>query len=197
MKIKNGKDFWAGLMFISFGVAFALGAQNYPMGEALRMGPGYFPTILGGLCAIMGVVVFSRAFISKFENPLKQFTVRLPLLVAAIVIGAVTYYGDSNSWFTDGSMSEFVLSALALMLFFGAFGPKALFLILLAALIFGYAIKPLGLALAIVVLTLISALAGHDFRKKEVAILTVILVLFGVLVFVKGLGLPYKIWPGE
>jgi putative tricarboxylic transport membrane protein len=48
-----------------------------------------------------------------------------------------------------------------------------------------------------VILIVISALGGHDFRKKEIVILTVVLMLFGVLVFVKGLGLPFNLWPGE
>ena len=66
MKIKNGKDFWAGLMFISFGLGFALVAQNYPMGSAVRMGPAYFPTVLGALLAVLGGAILFRAFVSKF-----------------------------------------------------------------------------------------------------------------------------------
>jgi hypothetical protein len=38
MKIKAPKDFWAGLMFIGFGVGFAVVAQNYQMGTA-RISP--------------------------------------------------------------------------------------------------------------------------------------------------------------
>ena len=51
MHIRNGKDFWAGLMFVGAGLSFMLVAQNYPMGSAVRMGPAYFPTMLGGLLA--------------------------------------------------------------------------------------------------------------------------------------------------
>ena len=32
-------------------------AQNYPMGSAVRMGPAYFPTVLGGLLAVLGAMV--------------------------------------------------------------------------------------------------------------------------------------------
>ncbi len=90
-----------------------------------------------------------------------------------------------------------VALGLALALRIGAFGPPAMFLILLAVVIFGYALKPLGLVLSTVILIVLSALGGHDFRKQEIVILTVGLVLFGVLVFVKGLGLPFNLWPGE
>ena len=49
MKIANGKDFWAGLMFVAFGLAFMFVARNYAMGNAVRMGPAYFPTVLAVL----------------------------------------------------------------------------------------------------------------------------------------------------
>src|SRR5512133_2275505 len=195
MKVKNGKDFWAGLMFTGFGLGFMLVAFNYPMGSAVRMGPAYFPTVLGGLLAILGAVIFFRSFVSKFEHPFKVFTFRLPLLVGALVVGGATYFGDSL--LKGAPLAEFALTGLALALFIGAFGPRAMFLILLAVVIFGYALKPLGLVLSTVILIVLSALGGHDFRKQEIVILTVGLVLFGVLVFVKGLGLPFNLWPGE
>ena len=47
MRIKSKKDLYSGLMFIGLGLIFALGALNYPMGSALRMGPAYFPSVLG------------------------------------------------------------------------------------------------------------------------------------------------------
>ena len=65
MKIKNAKDFWAGLVFIAFGLFFFLGARNYDMGTTTRMGPAYFPTILGGLIAVLGCVVFLRSLVVK------------------------------------------------------------------------------------------------------------------------------------
>jgi hypothetical protein len=57
VRIKNPKDFWSGVMFIAFGVAFAGFAQQYDMGTAQRMGPAYFPSILGGLLAVLGAVI--------------------------------------------------------------------------------------------------------------------------------------------
>ena len=39
MRIRAKKDVYAGLMFIAFGLLFGIGALNYPMGSALRMGP--------------------------------------------------------------------------------------------------------------------------------------------------------------
>jgi hypothetical protein len=54
--LKN-KDLLAGLMFIAIGMIFFVGAYNYTMGTAARMGPGYFPRILGGLLVFMGILV--------------------------------------------------------------------------------------------------------------------------------------------
>ena len=213
MKVKNGKDFWAGLMFMGFGLffwavasppkllvdwltaSFDVPSWGYPMGSAVRMGPAYFPTALGALLAALGAAIFFRAFFSKLENPLKVFIFRPPLLIAAAVIGATAYFADSA--LKGMPMVQFAIVAAALLLFFGAFGPRAMFLILLAVVIFGYALKPLGLVLATVLLIVISAIGGHDFRKKEIVILTVVMVLFGWVVFVKGLGLPFNVWPGE
>ena len=56
--------------------------------------------------------------------------------------------------------------------------------------------KPLGLVLATLLLVFISAFGGHEFRWKEVTILFLILIVFSILVFVKGLTLPFPICPG-
>lgn len=198
MQIKNGRDFWAGVMFAGFGLGFMLIARNYPMGSAVRMGPAYFPTVLGGMLAVLGAMVLFRAFVSKFAHPLKVFKFRPLLLVASIVVGGATYFYFAESQLKDAPMLQMLQSALAglsLFLFFGAFGPRALFVILLAVVIFGFALKPLGLVLSTVILIVLSAYGGHDFRKKEIVILTIALVLFGVYVFVKGLGLPFNLCP--
>lgn len=57
MKIKSQKDFFSGLMFMGIGLAFAIGASNYNIGNGARMGPGYFPLILGILLAVLGAAV--------------------------------------------------------------------------------------------------------------------------------------------
>ena len=57
MKIKSQKDFFSGVMFLAVGVAFAVGAGNYTIGSGARMGPGYFPMILGVLMSILGIAI--------------------------------------------------------------------------------------------------------------------------------------------
>jgi Tripartite tricarboxylate transporter TctB family len=53
--ILEKKDFWAGLFLIAIGAAAVFIARNYTFGTALRMGPGYFPTVLGGLLILFGL----------------------------------------------------------------------------------------------------------------------------------------------
>ena len=68
MNIKSQKDFFAGLMFMGVGVAFAWGATTYKVGTAARMGPGYFPLMLGVLLAIIGAVITFKALVVESEG---------------------------------------------------------------------------------------------------------------------------------
>ncbi len=61
MNIKSQKDFFSGLMFLIVGGLFAVGAYSYSMGGGARMGPGYFPRMLGVILAIIGAVVVFKA----------------------------------------------------------------------------------------------------------------------------------------
>ncbi len=64
MLLKSQKDFFSGLLFMTVGGAFAYGASTYQVGTAARMGPGYFPLLLGVLLALMGAVIAVRSFIA-------------------------------------------------------------------------------------------------------------------------------------
>jgi hypothetical protein len=57
VNIKSQKDFFSGLMFGVVGIAFAWGATNYTVGSAARMGPGYFPLLLGVILVIFGSII--------------------------------------------------------------------------------------------------------------------------------------------
>ena len=58
--LRNNRDFFAGLLFIVLGgLAVAL-ARDYPFGSTMRMGPGYFPTVLGGILFLFGAYVLLR-----------------------------------------------------------------------------------------------------------------------------------------
>jgi hypothetical protein len=69
LKIRSIKDFSAGVMFIGIGAVFAIGANQYPMGTAVRMGPAYFPSILGWLTVALGLFVLVESFFVDEEKP--------------------------------------------------------------------------------------------------------------------------------
>ena len=213
MVIRNAKDFWAGLMFMAFGLAFVaiaygtpdflnelLGTKlvpGYQMGSAVRMGPAYFPVMLGGILAILGAVVFFRSFVSHIVG--KAAEVKLPfnlidLAVTVAVFVALTYV---TKWLKISHDWAMLGSALAISVLAIVFRPeaKALALILACSLAFAYLLKPLGLVLSAILLIFIGAYGGHEFKWKEVSILTVVLVIFSVLVFVKALTLPFPVCP--
>ena len=68
MKIKSQKDFFSGLMFLGVGIAFAWGATNYTVGTGARMGPGYFPLMLGILMAVIGAIIMFKATVVETES---------------------------------------------------------------------------------------------------------------------------------
>lgn len=68
MRIKNQEDFWAGAMFIGFGIITLVASRDYPMGSAFRMGPGYFPTYLAVLIVIIGAALAGKSLSTPGER---------------------------------------------------------------------------------------------------------------------------------
>ncbi len=68
MQIKSQKDFFSGLMFMVVGAGFAWGSTTYNIGTGARMGPGYFPLMLGILLAVMGVVITLKSLSAKVDG---------------------------------------------------------------------------------------------------------------------------------
>ena len=62
---RTNKDFLAGLLYIGTGIAAMIIARDYPFGSTLRMGPGYFPTVLGGILIVFGIYVMASGIKSK------------------------------------------------------------------------------------------------------------------------------------
>jgi len=90
MQLKNKQDFWSGVMFVALGLGFAWGATQYQMGDAARMGPGYFPFWLGICLAALGAVVTLTALSPKAEETeVSKFDFK----ILAIIIGSVIMFG--------------------------------------------------------------------------------------------------------
>ena len=87
MTIRNHRDFWAGVMFIAFGVMFVLLSQQYPIGTSAKMGPGYFPTVLGGLMALLGAIIALGGVSAKaVELRVSRFDWQVIVLVLVAVL---------------------------------------------------------------------------------------------------------------
>lgn len=91
MKIKSEKDFWAGLMFVAIGVAFAWGATTYSFGSSARPGPGYFPFGLGILMAILGALILFESLTIEVEGGDRIGA--WPIKPGLWILGAVLAFG--------------------------------------------------------------------------------------------------------
>jgi hypothetical protein len=91
MKIKSQRDFWAGMMFLVVGIAFAWGSTFYSFGASARPGPAYFPFGLGVLLALLGALELFKALAIESEggDPIGSFAWK-PLLV---IVGSVAVFG--------------------------------------------------------------------------------------------------------
>jgi len=193
--IKDGKDFWAGVMFAGLGILFMAFSTSYPMGTAVRMGPAYFPTWLGGLMTVLGLIVFFRSFVGKPVASWRIFPVRPWLLLGSAILMAILYFGDEMFFKGNPLIYKQTVSALAIVTFLSSWGDRSLFVVLTAVAAFGYLLRPAGLVVATLVLIIGSAYGGHEFKMKESVILGVCMAFFMVLVFIKGLGLSLNVWP--
>ena len=69
LQFLNNRDFWAGTMLIMTGLAAMVVAQNYAFGTALRMGPGYFPSVLGGILVLFGLYLLAQGL--RSDDPIE------------------------------------------------------------------------------------------------------------------------------
>lgn len=145
--ILNNKDFWAGAMLIASGVASILIARDYPFGSAFRMGPGYFPTVLGGVLILFGLSLLVRGLRS-----------------------------------TDKIA--------------GGWSLRALIVLPLSFVLFGWLMDHAGFLPALVVLIFGSAAGGSQFKLGEVLLLTATVTLMSIGIFIWLLGLPYPLIAG-
>ena len=144
---RNNRDFFGGLMYIVTGAVGMWIARDYPFGSALRMGPGYFPSVLAGMMILFGVAIMMMGF--KNNEKIK-----------------------------------------------GNWSMRALFVLPLATIAFGYMMEEVGFLPAMLVLIPFAAAAGREFKLVEIAMLTVGLTILCTAMFIYGLGLPYPLIKG-
>jgi hypothetical protein len=145
---RNNRDFWSGVFFILIGAAAMIISRDYPFGSALRMGPGYFPTVLGGIVVVFGIYV--------------------------LIKGVINNEKVKGNW-----------------------SLRALFVLPLSTVVFGIMMENVGFVPALMVLIVVSAMAGKEFKWVEILIMSVVMAAVCTGVFIYGLGLPYPLFKGH
>ncbi|HZE45878.1 MAG TPA: tripartite tricarboxylate transporter TctB family protein [Xanthobacteraceae bacterium] len=113
MRIRSPKDFWSGLCFIAIAVAFMALATRYRFGTAEKMGPGFFPIMVGILQAGLGAILLGRSFV--LDGPPVERG-RLPPL--AITVVAVVLFGLALDWLG-------LAAAIAVLVIVGAYADRS------------------------------------------------------------------------
>src|SRR6185503_3366985 len=90
MHIRAPKDFWSGVMFLGFAAVTILAARGYSLGSAGRMGPGYFPLMLGIVLAGLGAVLTARSFAIDGERIADLHWLPLAIMVVAVCLFALS-----------------------------------------------------------------------------------------------------------
>lgn len=136
MNLKNPKDFWSGVMFLGIGAAFAIVVKvfEYPMGTGARMGPGYFPFVLGIIMALLGVAIIVESFattgdkVSKFAwKPLfwilgavvlfGMIAKMAGLAISIITLVVISAYGGSEFKIKEVAGASIILAIFSVAVF--------------------------------------------------------------------------------
>jgi hypothetical protein len=157
---------------VALGLAFAVASSRYELGTALQMGPGYYPLVLGGLLAALGVGVAVEGLLRRrvpHDAPVRE---PVPAAVAGDDAGGRDPDGENlDGGDPDGD----------------ARGPvpwRAMALVVAAIVVFALGVRALGLVPALLLATFLAALAGRRdaVRAAGVAVgLTVLCVLIFVV----------------
>ena len=141
MKLHDArKDLLAGAVFVGFGLAFAVTSTTYELGTPLRMGPGFFPLVLGGILVVLGSLIAVTGLVAANGSEIGT----VPWRALALLLGAVLLFG-----FTVRSLG--LVPALFLAVLLAAFAGRgvhpvqalviAVSLTTLSVLIFVYALQ--------------------------------------------------------
>jgi drug/metabolite transporter (DMT)-like permease len=112
VRIRNQKDFWSAVMFVIFGVMFIVWSSEYQFGNTQRMGPGYFPTILGILLVLLGILVALPALKADAEE---THVGKIGWRGLIVILGSVTLYAVllPRLGFVIAMASLVIISAMA------------------------------------------------------------------------------------
>jgi Tripartite tricarboxylate transporter TctB family len=92
--LRDNQDLWSGIMLIVIGVTALVIARNYPFGNSLRMGPGYFPIVLGSILVLFGLWFLAKGFRSTEKiEPGWSLRALIVIPVSLVLFGVLMNYG--------------------------------------------------------------------------------------------------------
>lgn len=93
-------DTVGGLFFAAIGLAFVLGSNHLPMGEAARMASGYFPRLLGYCLIFIGLVISIRGTFSekKSHEIIYRFALKKVLLIGTALLAFAFLLEHAGLW---------------------------------------------------------------------------------------------------
>lgn len=88
------RDVLAGGIFVALGAAFAIGSLAYNIGSPGRMGPGFFPLLLGLVLVGLGILIVVKGFVAGEGEPIGVVGWRaVVLMTAALLFFGLTVRG--------------------------------------------------------------------------------------------------------
>ena len=84
-ELRRNKDFWAGMMLMGIGAGAMFVAREYAFGTTLRMGPGYFPRVLGGLLILFGIYIMVMG-LRRDEKIQSSYSLRALILLPSSLV---------------------------------------------------------------------------------------------------------------
>lgn len=101
--------------------------------------------------------------------------------IVLALMGAVVMLGALNKRATETTVSRFDFRIVALVVG--------------SVVLYGLALRPLGLYLSLFLMVMVSSIASHEFNWKVAVANGIFLVLFAYVAFIRGLGLIFPLWP--
>lgn len=92
-RVRNHKELLSGAFFAALGLVTVVAAQHYRTGSITAMGPGYFPTVLGGLLIVLGAINLGRAVVLEAGEPGEERGAGIPWRSLLLITAAITAFG--------------------------------------------------------------------------------------------------------
>ena len=88
--VVNRKAFLSGLFFAAIGLFAAIHATDYAIGRVTRMGPGFFPLMLGLILVALGLTNILRSIAWARPEALPKLALK-PLLIVPLALASFAF----------------------------------------------------------------------------------------------------------